>query len=135
MIKIFPILLFTLTSLVLYSQSIEVRGNVFEDKNGNNIKDQGEPGISHIIVSDQVNTISTNTVGDFILKTTADSLHLFIIQPSGYKGKFYYPKSSTVNFPIQKTKPQKEFKFIHASDVHIDSINLPRKSRLCYYLG
>jgi len=34
-----------------------------------------------------------------------------------------------VNFPIRESRSQTQFKFVHASDTHIDSLNLPRMNR------
>lgn len=127
--KSFLFVLLYCASFALYSQTIEVKGTVFVDKNGNNIKDAEEYGVANVTVSDQVNSTITNSQGNFILKSNSDLPYIFIVQPSEYSGKFYYKISPTVNFPIQKTKSQKEFKFIHASDVHIDSLNLPRMQR------
>jgi hypothetical protein len=80
-------------------------------------------------VSDQVVTAITNDQGEFTLTSTTDFPYVFITQPTGYIGKYYYPKAATVTFPLAKSKDQKEFTFIHASDTHVDSLNLPRMAR------
>ena len=123
------ILILTFTSFNLFSQDVEIKGTVFDDKNGNSLKDQEEMGVPNVVVSDQVSSTITDESGNFLLKTSADFPYLFITQPSGYIGKYYYPKASEMKFPIRKDKFQNQFKFVHASDTHIDSLNLPRMNR------
>ncbi len=123
------IFILALTSFNLFAQDIEIMGTVYDDENGNNEKDRGEMGVPNVVVSDQESSTITNENGDFLLKTSADFPYLFIAQPSGYVGKYYYPKAPETNFPIKKDQNQDQFKFIHASDTHIDSLNLPRMAR------
>ncbi len=127
--KIFWIAVCILGHINLYGQAVEIKGYVFEDANGNNIKDRKESGISHVLVSDQMNTTTTNENGEFKLISQEDLPYLFISMPNGYVGKIYYPKGLGMNFPLQKNTNQREFKFIHASDTHVDSLNLPRMQR------
>ena len=129
MIKNAWVLFLTLLSFHLFAQEAAIKGTVFEDVNGNRLKDLQEMGIPNVVVSDQVNTTITDENGDFRLTTGTDFPYLFISQPSGYVGNYYYPKAPEVNFPIRKDKDQRHFKFIHASDSHIDSLNLPRMAR------
>lgn len=129
MLKSLCILLHVFVSFNLLSQEVEIRGLVFEDRNGNSIQDQGESGISKVVVSDQLTTTLTDDQGEFSLRTASDFPYLFIAQPSGYTGKYYYPKSGKMSFPLQKNSDVRHFKFIHASDTHADSLNLPRIRR------
>ena len=122
-------LLATLSSLTLFSQEIEVKGTVFEDTNGNMVQDKNEKGIPNAVVSDQINVAVTDNNGDFVLSSNSEFAYIFVSQPSGYTGTYFYPKASKVSFPLNKVKDQSHFKFIHASDTHVDSLNLPRMSR------
>lgn len=127
--KQYLILLTTLSTLILYSQDLEIKGTVFEDANGNSIQDKGEKGIPNVAISDQDNVAVTDSNGNFVLNSNPEFPYVFVSQPSGYAGTFYYPKASAVNFPLKRTKDQSHFKFIHASDTHVDSLNLPRMAR------
>lgn len=118
-----------LGSINHYCQTIEIKGYVFDDANGNNIRDEKELGIPQVVVSDQSNTTTTNEDGAFKLVTKEDIPFLFISLPNGYLGITYYAQRAVMNFPLKKSKDQREFKFIHASDTHIDSLNLPRMGR------
>ncbi|MCJ7465160.1 MAG: metallophosphoesterase [Maribacter sp.] len=128
-----PIFLFFwlvgLVSLSLHAQIHMTKGFVFEDRNGNGMKDPGEIGISNVTVSDQQNTANTDSSGAFYLEGSDDFPYVFISMPTGYQGQYYYTKASEMLFPVQKTKIPRRFKFIHASDTHIDSLNLPRMER------
>jgi len=117
------------THSLLFAQSLEVKGIVFEDTNGNSIKDSGEQGIPKVVVSDQVVTTLTNDLGEFVLISDSEFPHIFISQPSGYTGTYYHKKNTEITFPLQASKDQKKFTFIHASDTHVDAANLPRMIR------
>lgn len=115
--------------MALNAQDMPIKGVVFEDKNGNGKRDKNEDGIANVTISDQVTTTSTNQKGEFSISSTGEFPYLFISQPTGFVGTYYYKKQDVVNFPLQNTGEQKQFTFIHASDTHIDSLNLPRVAR------
>ncbi len=100
------ILILTFTSLNLFSQDVAIKGTVFDDKNGNNLQDQQEMGVANVVVSDQVSSTITDENGNFLLRTNAEFPYLFITQPSGYTGKYFYPKAPEMNFPIRKDESQ-----------------------------
>jgi len=127
--KQLSVLIFALLSFSVFPQDFQVKGTVFEDTNGNKIQDKNEKGIANVAVSDQDNVVVTNSEGNFVLSTDSEFPYVFVSQPSGYSGTFFYPVASEVNFPLKKTKDQSHFKFIHASDTHVDSLNLPRMAR------
>ena len=123
------VLYMALFNLSLFSQNFEVKGTVFEDTNGNSVQDNNEKGIANVAVSDQIDVVVTDKDGNYTLSTTSDFPYVYVSQPSGYVGNFFNLKSSDVNFPLKKIKDQSHFKFIHASDTHVDSLNLPRMAR------
>jgi len=123
------ILVLALTGFNLFPQAFEVKGTVFDDKNGNNHWDPGEEGVEGVVVSDQLKATITDDLGNFLMESTADFPYVFISMPTGYSGSYYLPKAGELKFPIRKSNPQDEFQFIHASDPHIDSLNLPRMER------
>lgn len=127
--KAFFTLLTLCVSFTAFSQNTTITGVVFEDSNGNGIKDSKERGIGGVVVSDQLNTITTNGDGVYELMSTSELPYVFVSQPTGFSGEFYQPKASKVNFPLSRTKDQKNFRFIHASDTHVDSLNLSRMAR------
>jgi predicted phosphodiesterase len=123
------VLLLVLLVFSAQGQALEIQGRVFADRNGNTLLDQEEEGIPKVTVSDQVNTTVTDQDGYFSLTTGDDFPYVFISQPSGYVGAWYYQKASEVNFPLRKSDPQQRFTFIHASDTHVEPVMLPRMNR------
>lgn len=123
------LLLISFFCFSIHAQEIEIRGTVFEDRNNNHIQDKSEPGIVGVVVTDQVHTTISNKQGEFTLKTEQKLPYLSISLPKDYVGTFYYPLAPEVHFPLRKAPSQQSFTFIHASDTHIDSLNLPRMAR------
>jgi len=127
--KHLAVLFIALLSYPLFSQDLEIKGTVFEDSNSNNIQDKNEKGMANVAISDQINVVVTDNEGNFVLNTNSEFPYVFVSQPSGYIGTYFYPKASEINFPLKKSKDQSHYKFIHASDTHVDSLNLPRMAR------
>src|SRR5664279_6217995 len=49
------------------ADTVTVSGHVFVDLNGNGIRDDNEPGVPGVAVSDQVNVVQTNAGGTYEL--------------------------------------------------------------------
>ena len=120
---------FLLVAICLHSQETVITGIVYEDTNGNNNKDNGESGIAGVVLSDQELTAVTGEDGTFNIHTENGFPWLFLSMPDGYQGDYYAPKAPGMSFPLRKSGQKKAFRFIHASDTHIDSLNLPRMQR------
>lgn len=117
-------------------------GTVFEDRNGNNQQDQGEPGIAAVGVSNGRDVVTTDKSGRYKLPVDNDDI-VFVIKPAGYRlpvdernlPQFYYihkPQGSpeleyagvqptgdlpeSVNFPLKKTEEKKNFKMLVFGD-------------------
>ncbi|MGD2049034.1 MAG: SdrD B-like domain-containing protein, partial [Chloroflexota bacterium] len=63
-----------------------IYGYVFEDNNGNGIKENGEPGIPGVVVTmDQAITATTDAGGLYFFTTSVSGTHIVVeSQPSGY---------------------------------------------------
>jgi hypothetical protein len=60
-----------------------LRGIVFQDENLNGIRDQGEPGIAGVCVSNGKEVVQTNQAGEWTL--SAENVHsVFVIKPAHY---------------------------------------------------
>jgi len=85
------------TSMNLNTFAETASGSVFEDRNGNQQRDPGEPGIKNVQVSDGVRFATTDDNGNYSLEIS-DQAVLFVIKPSGYRTpvsdhnlpRFYY---------------------------------------------
>ncbi len=115
-------------------QSVGVSGTVFRDRNGNGIRDAGEPGIGQVVVSNQVDVTSTDADGHYTLSSTGYGL-VYVSVPTGYRssGRFWQPGGAAVDFALAPVPVARSFTFIHASDTHLDSVSLPR-TRLLQHL-
>lgn len=79
--KLFVFLMGLLTASVALGQ---VSGIVFLDANKNGIHDNGEIGLTDILVSNGVDIISTSEEGRFVLERVGH-LPVFLIKPRGYQ--------------------------------------------------
>ncbi|MGL4852681.1 MAG: PQQ-binding-like beta-propeller repeat protein [Phocaeicola sp.] len=108
---------FTTISACAFAQS---RGVVFEDRNGNGIREAGERLLSGVIVSDGKNCVSTDKNGNYELPSNKGTKFIFVSTPDGYTyhETFYYRYSSErtiYNFPLRKVKNESN-QFVQVSD-------------------
>src|SRR6478735_7158033 len=98
--------LFTCLLLSLFASAQAITGHVFVDANNNGVKDKNEEGIKGVVVSDQINTVTTDVDGAYQLKAQGYGF-VFISLPNGYKSlKGNWQKISnntTIDFPLTKT--------------------------------
>lgn len=112
------------------------RGIVFDDRNRNGIRDEGEPGIANVLVSNQLEVVRTDPQGNWTLPARDDCI-FFVIKPRGWMPPvteqklplFYYrhkpkgsPKSkfpgvkptgplpSSINFALTRQEEPLKFK-------------------------
>ncbi|MCB2210517.1 calcineurin-like phosphoesterase family protein [bacterium] len=94
-----------------------VSGVVFEDLNGNGSRDNGEPGIGDVLVSNQIDVVITDGDGRYQLPARHEMV-VFVTQPVGYRvpvdehqlPQFFYVhdedgSSSDVNWKYEVLKP------------------------------
>jgi Icc protein len=118
-----------------------VSGVVFADRNGNGVRDAGEPGIASVVVSDQDTVVLTNTAGAYTLRVKPQSAGMtrsqglvFVSVPDGYRaaGSFWRKRSDGLAFPLVPA-PQPtggSFTFLHASDTHVSPQSIGRTQHL-----
>jgi Icc-related predicted phosphoesterase len=138
--KLIIIILCYILNVTGYAQqptaTVIVSGHVFVDRNGNGIRDDNEPGIAGVAVSDQVNVVQTNAGGIYELTGIPGYDFVFISVPSGYKlQKSFWQKipdgqtNVQLDFAIEKIPDLKEFYFIQASDTHISEKTIDRMQK------
>src|SRR5690554_3584204 len=76
-------LLFLTFSLGAMAQGM-VRGIVFEDLNGNGIKDRREKGVDKVSVSNGMQVVQSDSQGKYELPISDDQI-IFVIKPSNYQ--------------------------------------------------
>lgn len=114
-------LIFLTLLLLAYSwpaQGETAKGFVFDDRNGNGLKEDNEPGIPNVLVSNQLEVVKTNQDGLWSLPVRGEDCVFFVIKPRGWMPptsdqklpRFYYlhkPKGSPeTHFPgVKPTGP------------------------------
>ncbi|MGI9470798.1 MAG: calcineurin-like phosphoesterase C-terminal domain-containing protein [Rubripirellula sp.] len=91
------------------------KGTVFDDRNGNGKRDEGEPGLPDIRVSNGADIVQTDANGNYELPVTQDTI-IFVIKPRDWVTplnrdnlpQFYYihkPAGSPANFRFAGVDP------------------------------
>jgi len=116
-----------------FNLTAQISGFVYEDSNGNQVKDKNEKGIPKVSVSNQLTVVKTDENGFYKFDTTEHLGTISISLPMGYKGNIWqaianHPEQ-IYNFPLIKTPAKNKFTFIHASDTHIQPNNRHRIQR------
>lgn len=118
------------------------RGTVFHDRNGNGIRDQGEPGIGDVLVSNQREVVKTSRRGEWELPATDDTI-FFVVKPANWMTpldhhnlpQFHYvhkpegspltqfagvaptgPLPDSIDFPLVRRREADEFKALFFGD-------------------
>lgn len=128
------------TAAIGLSQSettAKLAGVVFEDRNGNGARDPEEPGVQEVAVCTRSACTLSDPDGRYSVEVEPGFAVVWVSQPEGYRasnGFFRHvpadPFERLVNFPLAKSAPVREFRFMHASDTHLDQESLPRFRRL-----
>lgn len=106
-------------------------GVVYVDRNGDGRRDAGDSGLRGVAVSNQVDVVTTDSSGAFVLPGPGTGV-VFVSVPEGYRssGRFWLPANSTsLTFGLVSA-PGSELTFIHASDTHIQQAAVARFDRL-----
>ncbi len=111
----------------LCAETISMSGVVFEDANANGVRDQGEPGLAGVLVSNGIEVARTAPDGQYTLEVnTRDSRFVIMTVPSGYQAttEFYAAADSvtaTREFGLAFTGGSGEevLRFVHASDPQV----------------
>ena len=109
-----------------------VSGTVFLDRNGNGHRDAGEPGLKGVVVSDQVDVVTTDAGGGFTIPDSRGFGVVFVSVPSGYRSVAPFWRrvaDGPVEFGLVRTVVATQFTFVHASDTHISLASQPRTER------
>ncbi|HOT49523.1 MAG TPA: calcineurin-like phosphoesterase family protein [Candidatus Hydrogenedentes bacterium] len=131
------------------AHGIEAVGVVYNDRNGNGMRDPGEKGLPNVLVSNGVDIVKTGAGGQYRLSATDDTT-FFVIKPAGWTTptgpgnnipRFYYihkPKGSpamkyagvaptgplpaSIDFPLRRQKESARFRMICFGDTQTRDI-------------
>jgi hypothetical protein len=108
------------------------QGVVFNDANGNGAKDPGERPIPGVVVSNQVDIATTDSAGRYRLPADEKTL-IFVSVPTDWQvaGPWWRAVvgGGPIDFGLRAEQQPRSFRFIHASDPHIDSSVVGRTRR------
>jgi hypothetical protein len=114
-----------------------IHGVVFDDANGNQKRDQNEPGLPGMAVSDQVSVTTTGADGAWKLDVAPAGRVVYVSVPDGFSasGPFWRAippggDATPLDFALARRQSTADFTFIHASDTHLSSASLPRMQLL-----
>ncbi len=111
----------------------DLTGIVFNDANGNGVRDTGEAGIAGVAVSNQDTVVTTDASGAFRM-TARGSGVVFVSTPDGYRaiGPFWRDADAAtpIAFPLARAASSGTFSFVHASDTHISAASASRTQRM-----
>lgn len=121
-----------LPALAVAQAASSPRGVVFEDRNGDGVRQAGEPGIAGVAVSNQVTVAVTDATGAYSLDGAGTGI-VFVSVPRGHRasGAWWAPASGTAtDFGLARYREPVPFTFVHASDTHIAPASVARTRRL-----
>jgi hypothetical protein len=101
-----------------------VHGVVFNDANGNGVLDPTERPLPGVVVSNQLDVVTTDAAGRYRL-TADEKTIVFVSVPTDWKtiGSAWHTVagSDSISFGLRAERQPRSFRFIHASDTHIDT--------------
>ena len=111
---------------------VVVTGIVFNDANGNGVRDAGERGLPNVVVSDQRDVVVTDANGAFSLSAADSKGVVFVSVPDGWRavGSFWRPLSGgSISFALASGPRVTSFTFVHGSDTHVSGQSVGRMRR------
>jgi outer membrane protein assembly factor BamB len=123
-------LFFTLATALVQAvpRNGPIEGIVFSDTNGNGVRDDGEPPLAAIGVSDGCDVVRTDQSGRYKLPHAGgEARFVFVAVPSGYrKGGRYWRRLEASETPrsydfalVPAARTGDRFSFVHLGDTHI----------------
>ena len=111
---------------------VVLTGIVFNDANGNGVRDAGERGLPNVVVSDQRDVVVTDANGAFSLPGADAKGVVFVSVPDGWRvvGSFWRPVSAgSIAFGLATAPRVASFTFVHGSDTHVSAQSVGRMRR------
>jgi 3',5'-cyclic AMP phosphodiesterase CpdA len=99
-------------------------GVVFDDENGNGVRDPGEPGIAGVAVSNGVDVVLTDAAGAYRIADRPDS-RIFVVKPRGWRPpvdasrlpQFYSARgAAAADFPLVRSEEPDDLRALVLSD-------------------
>lgn len=136
LVRFSPILLVLAFSNSATAQSeVEgvVAGVVFDDADGDGRRGPGEAGLEGVVVCTRVGCEVTHAEGTYEVPVVPGTALVWVSTPGNRRaGAGFWrrvpadPFEWLVNIPLTAAEPASTFRFLHASDTHLDEESLPR---------
>jgi len=106
---------------------------VFDDRNGNGVRDSGERPIPGVVISNQRDVATTDASGVARIERGPTGI-VFVSVPNGYRSVGSFWRAPTVSdsqlvFALRAAPAPRVYSFVHASDPHIAPNNVERTRR------
>jgi len=112
-------------------------GVVFADLDEDGRRGPGEGGIPDVVVCSRSDCATTDGDGTYEVDVEVGYRVVWVRQPMGYSAVRAFwrrvpadPFEWLVNFPLKPAESKTSFRFLHASDTHLDEDSLPRMQKL-----
>ena len=116
-----------------HGAAAQVSGSVFVDRNGNGVRDAGEPGLAGVAVSNQDAVAVTDANGRYALPAGGAGI-VFVSMPRGYVASRRWWVSAAANtvadFALTPRAEPTVVTFVQASDTHVSPASAPRMRRM-----
>ena len=123
--------IFSLAASPIHAQRT-IHGIVFNDANGNGVMDPNERPVPGVVVSNQVDVVTTDAAGRYRLPAD-DKTIIFVSVPTDWQtvGASWHTvaSSDSISFGLRAQRQPRTFRFVHASDTHIDTAHVDRVRR------
>ena len=98
-------------------------GVVYEDSNGNGIRDPGEAGVASVQVSNGVDVVTTDSTGAYRISDRPGA-RVFVIKPRGWQSpvdalnlpQFHAPAGMTADFPLRRVDEPDDLRALILTD-------------------
>ena len=97
-------------SPVAFAAAEPIHGTVFDDANGNGLRDAGEEGIPQVGVSNGVAVVATDSDGVYALDVSGDA-EIFVIKPSQWRTGFDPVTKLSRHFYVHRPEGSPETKY------------------------
>ena len=123
--------LFALVAAPVQAQR-SVHGVVFDDANGNGVMDPTERPVPGVVVSNQSDVVTTDAAGRYRLPAGEKTI-VFVSVPTDWKavGSWWHAVTAgdSISIGLRADRQPRSFRFVHASDTHIDTSDVVRVRR------
>jgi 3',5'-cyclic AMP phosphodiesterase CpdA len=107
--------------VAIASSSAATSGFVFEDVDGDGVRDDGEPGIAGVAVARGAAVVRTDAAGRYELPPATGTAFIVLTRPAGFDCAAWYRVDPGDFALVRRTPDGESFVFAHITDTHISN--------------